>query len=318
MPRKLNIAVLSLLLLVGVPFWWLMIDNRPGAAAAPMPAPTLAELRRLAGSIAGPAPQTIHVVEIGWGRAPGDLFAAGIGLKRRMLAVSAYRLDVPGRPPVVIESGLTAAGAKALKLENYLPSAQRLVDRWMARAGLILLTHEHFDHMGGLVAALHGPDGAALLARTRFNPAQLPPASLASQLDWPRGMALPRPTLGSGAQAVAPGIVVFPTPGHTPGSQMIYVRLDNGREYLFTGDTATLTVNWREQRARSRLVSQVIAGQAEDRDAVYRWLANVAAWHREAPDMVIVPGHEWEALALTPGHWGMVIEDGMVPPEFDE
>ena len=223
-----------------------------------------------------------------------------------------------GRAPVVIESGLTAEGAKTLGLEKYLPSAQQRVEHWMARAGLILFTHEHFDHMGGLVAALHRPGGAGLLAKARFNPGQLPPAPLAATLDWPRGLALPRPSLGSGPQAVAPGLVVFPSPGHTPGSQMIYLRLENGREYLFTGDTATLTVNWREQRARSRLLSQFASHPAEDREAVLRWLATVAAWHREAPGMVIVPGHEWDALDQSPESWGMMVEDGMLPPDFDE
>ena len=213
----------------------------------------------------------------------------------------------------MIESGLTAGEAQKLGLEQYLGSTQQLVDHWLGTAGLILFTHEHFDHMGGLVAALHGPGGGQMLARARLNPAQLPPAPLAATLDWPRGLALPRPSLGPGPQALAPGLVVIPTPGHTPGSQMIYVRLGNGREYLFTGDTATLEVSWRQRRARSRLISMVVGAPAEDRAAVYGWLATINRWHREAPAMVIVPGHEWEALFNAPDHWGMAIEHGMVP-----
>jgi glyoxylase-like metal-dependent hydrolase (beta-lactamase superfamily II) len=318
MARKLNLVLLALLLLIGAPFWWLMIDNWPGATAAPAEAPSMPELRRLAGSINGPAPQAIHVALIGWARVPGDLFAAGVGLKRRLIGVSAYRVDLPGRAPLVIESGLTAGEAQKLRLENYLGSAQQLVDHWLDTAGLTLFTHEHFDHMGGLVAALHRPGGDRLLAQARFNPAQLPPAPLAATLDWPRGLALPRPSLGPGPQAVAPGVVVIPAPGHTPGSQMIYVRLGNGREYLFTGDTATLNVSWRQQRARSRLISKIIGHPAEDRAAVYGWLATINRWHREAPAMVIVPGHEWEALFNAPDHWGMVIERGLVPVQERE
>src|SRR2546430_8472216 len=36
----------------------------------------------------------------------------------------------------------------------------------------------------------------------------------------------------------APGIVLIKAPGHTPGSQMVYVVLASGREYLFIGDIA--------------------------------------------------------------------------------
>ena len=84
-------------------------------------------------------------------------------------------------------------------------------------------------------------------------------------------------------------------------------------KYLFTGDTATLEVSWRQRRARSRLISMVVGAPAEDRAAVYGWLATINRWHREAPAMVIVPGHEWEALFNAPDHWGMAIEHGMVP-----
>src|SRR5262249_6167966 len=37
---------------------------------------------------------------------------------------------------------------------------------------------------------------------------------------------------------VGPGLTLIKAPGHTPGSQMIYVVLASGREYLFIGDTA--------------------------------------------------------------------------------
>ena len=37
---------------------------------------------------------------------------------------------------------------------------------------------------------------------------------------------------------VAPGMAFIKAPGHTPGSQMVYVVLESGREYLFIGDSA--------------------------------------------------------------------------------
>src|SRR3989442_414512 len=35
---------------------------------------------------------------------------------------------------------------------------------------------------------------------------------------------------------LAPGIAVIKAPGHTPGSQMVFVALESGKEYLLIGD----------------------------------------------------------------------------------
>ena len=36
----------------------------------------------------------------------------------------------------------------------------------------------------------------------------------------------------------APGVALVKAPGHTPGSQMVYVATQSGKEYLFAGDVA--------------------------------------------------------------------------------
>ena len=38
--------------------------------------------------------------------------------------------------------------------------------------------------------------------------------------------------------AFAPGIVLIKAPGHTPGSQMVYMALQSGKELLLAGDVA--------------------------------------------------------------------------------
>ena len=37
---------------------------------------------------------------------------------------------------------------------------------------------------------------------------------------------------------VAPGVVLIKAPGHTPDEIMVYTQLDNGKEYIFTGDVS--------------------------------------------------------------------------------
>jgi len=35
---------------------------------------------------------------------------------------------------------------------------------------------------------------------------------------------------------IGPGVVLIKAPGHTPGEIMVYTKMKNGKEYLFTGD----------------------------------------------------------------------------------
>ncbi len=76
---------------------------------------------------------------------------------------------------------------------------------------------------------------------------------------------------------------------------MIYVRRADGREYLFMGDTGSLAANVREQRIRSRYITDFITH--EDRRAVMLQTRELARLARENPQLVLVPGHDAEAVA---------------------
>jgi glyoxylase-like metal-dependent hydrolase (beta-lactamase superfamily II) len=155
-------------------------------------------------------------------------------------------------------------------------------------AGLILITHEHMDHEGGLIAL----GDTAALAAARLNPAQVSGNRWSEMLPWPQGPR-PRPAItGTAPVAVAPGVVVIPAHSHTPGSQMIFVRLASGHEFLFAGDISTFTQNWTETRARSRLVGDYLA--PEERGEVFAWLRTIQALKAQNPALVVLPGHDFE------------------------
>src|SRR5690606_4378033 len=142
---------------------------------------------------------------------------------------------------------------------------QAKVDAALRTARLIVFTHEHSDHMAGL---LRLPDFAAVSPKALITPEQAPGGAKTGDLPWPAdARSVIRPFAYRGMQAIAPGVVLIRTPGHTPGSQMIFARLADGHEYLFTGDTATMARSWQQLRARSRLVGDFIVG--EDRNAVF-------------------------------------------------
>jgi glyoxylase-like metal-dependent hydrolase (beta-lactamase superfamily II) len=91
-------------------------------------------------------------------------------------------------------------------------------------------------------------------------------------------------------RAVAAGVVLIKAPGHSPGSQMIYVQRADGREFLFVGDIGWSRRNIEEVRPRARAISQFMLG--EDRDAVFGQLAGIRDLHIAEPAIVIVPGHD--------------------------
>ena len=283
MTHRLNIILLTIALVIGIPFYWFLIDN--SGDTLPAKRIDLAQLRQLAASIPGEAPDAVEVERAAFRRIPGDLLVAGSGLKRRLVGYMAFRLPVRGGKPVMIESGVTPEIATAMQAEQFNLSAQGRIEREMDRAGLILATHEHPDHLGALAA--HGGD--ALNTAARLNPVQL-----AAKFKW--NGPKPAPTiLGTDPQAVAPGVVVIPAPNsHTPGSQLIYVHLADGHEVLFAGDISSFAANWIELRARSRFIETFYV--PDNRAAVFAWLKAIRALKAQAPGMLIVPGHDWEWL----------------------
>ena len=91
--------------------------------------------------------------------------------------------------------------------------------------------------------------------------------------------------------ALAPGMALVKAAGHTPGSQMVYIALESGDEYLLIGDVA-----WHMDGVR------LVRGKdapwiTEDEPAVLaqlRWLNGLS---HTAPQIVIVASHDEEQHA---------------------
>ena len=108
---------------------------------------------------------------------------------------------------------------------------------------------------------------------------------------WPTGSRESfQPLIYQGMLPIAPGVVLVKAPSHTPGSQLVFVQFADGSEYLFMGDISSLDRNWRETRARSRLVGDLIVD--EDRAAVFSWLKAFKALSEANPDVTMVPSHD--------------------------
>jgi glyoxylase-like metal-dependent hydrolase (beta-lactamase superfamily II) len=117
--------------------------------------------------------------------------------------------------------------------------ADEQVRRALEGASTIVVTHEHHDHVGGVVRS---PSLERLLPRTRLTTEQI--RTLMERPNVPlirldsAAAARYRPLDYDRTYPLAPGVVLIKAPGHTPGSQMVYLRLASGKELLLIGDVA--------------------------------------------------------------------------------
>jgi glyoxylase-like metal-dependent hydrolase (beta-lactamase superfamily II) len=156
----------------------------------------------------------------------------------------------------------------------------------------IIITHEHMDHIGGI--AVH-PHLARLLPALRLtdeqlnNPAGMKPVELPADV-----MKAYRPIHYEGLLAIAPGVVLVKAPGHTPGSQMVYVRRADGHELLLIGDVSWRLRNLDQVRERPLFMTAIIH---EDREQVLGEFEALHELMQHEPGIAIVPGHDGPAVA---------------------
>lgn len=131
---------------------------------------------------------------------------------------------------------LTADNQTAVVID---PAQTRIQEELLKRglkATYVLLTHCHFDHVGG-VAALQA-DGAKVVCSTEEAKLVGTEADAFGLAGIPRVEYRVDQTLSDGETAVLSGVEITTilTPGHTAGCACYLVKTDNG-EVLFTGDT---------------------------------------------------------------------------------
>jgi glyoxylase-like metal-dependent hydrolase (beta-lactamase superfamily II) len=270
--------------------WWLVLESD---------LPTdrnftldIAELRQLANSMPGDKPAEIRVEQIASFHFPAAALMAGDSWTMQTMPASAYQLVYPDRT-IVIDSAMSQDQAKAMGTTNGFDSAAyERMSQGLRSASMILITHEHPDHLGG-VAAVAGQPGVMQALRLtreqvlnldRANPVVFPQAALSGF----------KPLAYDRVLAVAPGVVLIKSPGHTPGSQIVFVRTANRNELFFLGDVAWHLRNVEWVRELPRLLTMAMK---EDRNQVLEELAALHELSQADPKIYFVPGHDGDVLA---------------------
>jgi glyoxylase-like metal-dependent hydrolase (beta-lactamase superfamily II) len=188
---------------------------------------------------------------------------------------------------LIIDTAMSPNAAKAMPGSKIDEAAFARVEAALKKADAIVFTHEHSDHVGGVASS---PDFASIAKKVRITREQLNGPKL-ERKDFPAGALGQLEALDyEGLYTLAPGVVLQKAPGHSVGSQLIYVELANGTRFLFVGDIAWTYDNITRQTGRPGIATLLMG---EDRPAVAAQLQALAALPR---DVHIIVAHDPVAL----------------------
>jgi glyoxylase-like metal-dependent hydrolase (beta-lactamase superfamily II) len=260
-------------------------------------AASIEDVRRTASMVPGPRPVRINFLKFAESRRTKNFSVEGAPTIPSIQARTAFQV-VYADGHVMVDAGMDLAVHSFFGRgveEPYFPQAVGQVEQAVRDARLVVVTHEHGDHVAGVI---HSPVAAELASKTILTRAQIETLTSAPQ------MPEIRLTPETAARFVvidydryfpiAPGMALIKAAGHTVGSQMVFVTLDSGREYLLIGD-----VSWHMDGVR------LVKGKdapwvTEDTAAVMDQLAWLNELSRTEPDLVIVASHDEEQhVALT-------------------
>ena len=255
------------------------------------PAATLAELRQTANLIPGRKPLRVNVVKFAESLRTKNFSVKGAPAEPSVQARTAFQV-VYSDGTVMIDSGMDQQVHKFFGRgveEPYDAAAAQQVEKAVRSARFIVMTHEHGDHVAGVIRTPNVNEIAAktVLTKTQVatlltNP-QMPDIKLTQEMaaryivmDYER------------VYPFAPGMALMKAAGHTPGSQMIYVVLESGAEYLFIGDSA-----WHMDGVRQMKVKDA-NWIKEDEDALMGQLIWLNGLMKTDPKLHIIASHDDE------------------------
>jgi glyoxylase-like metal-dependent hydrolase (beta-lactamase superfamily II) len=259
--------------------------------AAPSWSANLGDVRAVAGLIPGRRPQRINMLKFAESRRTKNFSVKGVPADPSVQARTAFQV-MYADGSVMVDAAMDQQVHRFFGRgvdEPYDADAVARVDAALLRARLIVVTHEHGDHVAGVI---HTPRANELAPKTILTRSQLQTLLTAPQMPEIRltqEMAARYLMVDYDRYyPLAPGIALIKAAGHTPGSQMVYIALESGGEYLLIGDAT-----WHMDGVR------LVKGKdapwiTEDQNAVVdqlRWLNRLT---ETDPRLVIIASHDDE------------------------
>jgi glyoxylase-like metal-dependent hydrolase (beta-lactamase superfamily II) len=251
----------------------------------------LAKVRIAARVVPGPLPTGINFIKIAESHRPLSEIIVGGSQQDYISARTAFQVKfLDGW--VMIDSGMDEAVHKFFgfgRVEPYWPDRNAILQKALKAAKLIVVTHEHGDHVAGVIRTDAREEIAAKTLLTREQIQTLTTYPQMPEIRLTPEMA--RSYIAIDYQSylpVAPGMVLIKAPGHTPGHQMVYVRLASGREYLFIGDVGWTLDNVKQLKLRPEATMQRIGESAPALMFELNWIKEVM----DHEGLIVIPSHD--------------------------
>lgn len=234
MKKSVNLSLVLLVL-------FMASAETPASETSPPWSADIDQVRQVAAMIPGPRPLRVNVIKFAESRRTKNFAVKGLPAEPSVQARTAYQI-VYADGTVMVDTGMDLATHQFFGRgveEPYFPQSAARVAQALRSARAILVTHEHGDHIAGLMRSDEFNELAPKTVLTRLqlqtlsNDPQIPELRLSPEM-----AARLRIIDYSNTMAFAPGIALIKAPGHTPGSQMVYVALQSGKELLLAGDVA--------------------------------------------------------------------------------
>jgi glyoxylase-like metal-dependent hydrolase (beta-lactamase superfamily II) len=264
----------------------------PVSASAPQTFDAdLSVIRAMSTIIPGALPTGVNGIRVAASIRPRKVVIQGGDERPVTMPRTAFQVVYPNCT-MMIDSGLDKATHDSFspdKPEPYFPEAFAELRRALDAAQLIVLTHFHADHVGGVVTAPNFSELAqktiitAATADCMMNTPHRPHLRLSQQqidafimLDYPDYYPL------------APGIVLIRSPGHSVDSQMVFIRLQSGTEILHSVDIAWIMDNILQLKGKAAPWVKEDIGAI---NAQLRWLKHI---HDAEKNITILVTHDDE------------------------
>jgi glyoxylase-like metal-dependent hydrolase (beta-lactamase superfamily II) len=249
------------------------------------------DVRHVGAMIPGAKPLRVNVVKFAESRRTKNFSVKGAPKEPSIQARTAFQV-VYRDGTIMIDSGMDLQVHKFFGRgveEPFFPDRFKEVERADRAARMIVMTHEHGDHVAGVV---HSPFFAELAPKTMLTKTQV--QTLLTEPQMPEIKLTPEQASHFTVvdydkyYPVAPGMALIKSPGHTPGSQMIYVALDSGKELVFAGDVA-----WHMDGVKT-ITGKDAPWITEDENSIHGELAWLNGLTKTEKTLTVVLSHDEE------------------------
>lgn len=265
---------------------------------------TLEELRAITAQDNGTLPVSINALNITDGDFPAGVVVAGY-FKTLPVPCYVWQINYVGsnKQNIMVDTGQHKKHFTGIAANTVFHEKEyNLMQNALQRASKIVLTHEHFDHAGGAALSPHLNE---LLPKLWITPEQKNSPFMAQSL-FPEGaLDKAQPLVYDRLLKFAPGVVLIKTPGHSEGSQSLYIKLANGKEYLLAGDIAWNMMNINIPKGRPLITSLVLKENRENSANQLRWLSDL-----QKKGLIILITHDGD-------HIRSLEEKGLIKPGLD-